>query len=54
MAIDDLMTVHTVKSNLPKGQFKSTYTLGNKIGDIEPDGICKDWVMSTINSNAEN
>ena len=29
--IDDLMMVHTVKSNLLKGYFKSTHTLGKKL-----------------------
>ena len=53
-AIDELMTVHTVKSNLPKGHFKSTHTLGKKIWVVEPDGIGKHWISSTINYDAEN
>ena len=39
MAIDDIMSLPTVKSNLPKGHFQSAYTLGNKIQGIEPAGI---------------
>ena len=53
-AIDDLMMVYTVKSNLPKGHFKSGYALGKKLWDIEPDGIGKHWISSTINYDAEN
>ena len=30
-AMDDLMMVHTIKSNLPKGHLKSLYTLGKKL-----------------------
>ena len=51
-AINDIMTLHTIKSNLPNGHFRSAYTLGKKIDNIEPDGIGKDWVMSTINYDA--
>lgn len=54
MAIDDIMTLHTIKSNLPKGHFKSAYTLYNKIRDIEPDGIGQHWVLSKIDYDAEN
>ena len=54
MPIHDFITVHTVKSNLPKGHFKSAHTLGKKIGDIVPDGIGQHWVLSTINYYAEN
>ena len=53
-AIDDLMMVHTVKSNLPKRRFKSPFTLGKKLCDIEPDGIGKHSISSTINYDAEN
>jgi hypothetical protein len=53
-AIDDIMTLHTVRSNLPEGHFKSAYTLGKKIWDLEPDGIGKHWVMSKIDYDTEN
>ena len=36
-AIDFLMTVHTIKSNLPEGHFKSPCTLGQNIRNIVPD-----------------
>ena len=54
MAIDDIMALRTIKSNLPKQHFKSAYTLGNKIRGIEPGGIGEQWVLSKINYDAEN
>ena len=53
-AIDDLMTVHTVKSNLPKGHLKSAHTFGKKLWAVEPDGIGKHWISSKIHYNAAN
>ena len=53
-AIDNLMTVHTVKSNLPKAQFKSTHILRKKLHGNEPPGIGKHSILSTINYNADN
>ena len=54
MAIDDIMSLPTVKSNLPKGHFKSAYTLGNEIQGIEPGGIGEQWVLSRIDYDAES
>ena len=54
MAIDDIMSLRTVKSNLPKGHFKSAYTLGNKIRGIEPGGIGEQWVLSKIDYDGGN
>lgn len=51
-AIDGIMSLHTIKSNLPNGHFKSAHTLGKKIDKIDPDGIGKHWIMSTIDYDA--
>ena len=48
------MTVHTVKSNLPKGHFKSAHTMDKTLWAVERDGIGKHWISSTINYDAEN
>ena len=47
-AIDDIMLLHTIKSNLPNGHFKSAHTLCKNIDSIDPDGIAKHWIMYTI------
>ena len=39
MAIDDIMTLRTVRSNLLPMYFKCAYTLPNKIWQIDPGGI---------------
>ena len=53
-AVDDMMSLNTIRSNLPPGHFKSAYTLAKKIDKIELDGIGKHWVMSTIDYDAES
>ena len=53
-AIDNLMIVHTIKSNLPTGPFKSAHTLCKKLWAVELDGIGKHWISSTINYVAGN
>lgn len=53
-AIDDIMRLHTIKSNLPNGHFRSAHTLGKKIDRVEPDGIGKHWIMSTIDYDVQN
>ena len=53
-AIDNIMSLHTIGSNLPNKHFKSIHTLGKKINKIDPDGIGKHWIMSTINYNARS
>ena len=54
MAIDNIMSLHTVQSNLRKGYFKSAYTLGNKIQGIELSGKGEQWVLSKIDYNGGN
>ena len=54
IAIDDIMSLPTVNSNLPKVHFKSAYTLGNKIQGIEPGGIGEQWVLLGIDCDAES
>ena len=54
MAIDDIMALRTIKSNLPKQHFKSAYTVGNEIWDIEPGGIGEQWVLSKLDYDAKN
>ena len=54
MPIDDIMSLPTVKSNLPKGHFKCAYTLVNKIKGIESGGIGEQWVLSRIDYDAES
>ena len=54
MATDDIMALHTVRSNLPLEHCKSTYTLWNKIRRIDPGGIGDEWVLSQTNWDSEN
>ena len=54
LAIDNIMSLRTIKSNLSKGNFKSPYTLGNNIRSIELCGIGEQWVLSKIDYNAGN
>ena len=42
MAIDNIMALRTVRSNLPPEHFKSAYTLRNKVRLIDPGGIGDD------------
>ena len=54
LAIDDIMALRTVRSNLPPEHFKSAYTLRKKIRCIDPGGIGDEWVLSMINYHTEN
>ena len=51
-AVDDIMSLRTIRSRLPNGHFKSAHTLAKKVENIEPDGLGKQWVMSTIDYDA--
>ena len=51
-AVDNIMSLHTIRSSLPNGHFKSAHTLTKKVETIEPDGLGKQWVMSTIDYDA--
>ena len=51
-AVDDIKSLRTIRSRLPKGHFKSAHTLAKKVENIEPDGLGKQWVMSTIDYDA--
>ena len=51
-AVDDIMSLNTIRSNLSSGYFISAHTLAKKIDKIELDGIGKHWVMSTIDYDA--
>lgn len=48
-AIDDIMSLHTIWSNLPHGHFKSAHTLAKKIDNIEPDGIGNIYIFQYLN-----
>ena len=54
MAIDNIMSLRTVKSNLPNGHFKLAYTIGNKIRSIELGRIGEQWVLSKIDYDSGN
>ena len=51
-AVDDIMSLRTIRSRLPNGHFKSARTLAKKVENIDPDGLGKQWVMSTIDYDA--
>ena len=53
-AVDDIMSLHTIKSNLPNGHFRSAHTLSKKIDRVDPDGIGKHWIRSTIDYDARD
>lgn len=53
MAIDDIMSLATVQLNMPKGHFKSAYTVGNQIRSLESGGIGKQWILFRTDYNAE-
>ena len=40
-AIDNTMSLHIIKSNLPNEHFKSAHTLGKKLDSISPDRTAK-------------
>ena len=40
-AVDDIMSLRTIRSSLPNGHFKSAHTLAKKVENIEPDGLRK-------------
>ena len=51
-AVDKIMSLCTIWSSLPNGHFKLAHTLAKKVENIEPDGLGKQWVMSTIDYDA--
>ena len=40
-AVDDIMSLRTIRSSLPNGDFKSAYTLAKIVENIVPDGLGK-------------
>ena len=50
--LDDIMPLHIMKSNWPTGHFKVAHILGQKIDSIDPGGLTKHWIMSTIHYNS--
>ena len=51
-AVDDIMSLRTIRSRLLKAHCKSAHTLAKKVENIEPDGLGKQWVMSTLDYDA--